>query len=143
MYLVNPPIVTGDGMELAQSLQARLTEVLVENERLKSQSGRRDVVHVQVPQYVDRPELVSQIDVLKKQIEALEKARLSAVASVRQQGPEKIITKVVEKIVEKEPEIRVLEKIVTKTSAVSIYVTVATGLVGAIIGALVGKYFIK
>ncbi len=127
MYLINPPIVTGDGMEQAQVLAARLTEVLAENERLKSQSVRREIVQVQVPQYIDRPELVSQLETLKKQVSALEGYRL--------QG----INKIVSAPTQAKPEVRVLEKIVTKTSMVSIYVTLATGIVGAVIGAIVTK----
>lgn len=127
MYLINPPIVTGNGMEQAQVLEARLTEVLAENERLKSQSVRREVVQVQVPQYIDRPELVEQVDALKKQVTALEGYRL--------QGINKIVS--APKAVAADPEIRLVEKVVLKS--LSIYVTVATGIIGAVIGAVVTK----
>ena len=129
MRVTSPPM-NGNGStdDVVGALSARLTEVLVENQSLKSQSIRKEVVHVQVPQYLDRPETVTEIANLKKQVESLNKYRLQIVP-----GTEKT------KALHPSVITNTVDRIVYKTDIRLVYVEIVLCLVVAVLGFIAGR----
>jgi hypothetical protein len=134
MYVTSPPKGAETNDDAMSAMSARLTEVLVENASLKSQSVRRDVIHVPVPQYVDRPETVAEIANLKKQVDALNKYRLQVVPDASQK------THPAARIIETQIVDRVVNRVPSWMLWACVYSGIALLTVGYIVGIYAGKH---
>lgn len=121
------------GHDVVGELTARLTEVLAENTLLKSQPVRKEVMQVQVPQYIDRPETVAKVAVLERQILELNSKRLKiAVDAAPQKTPVPApVVQIQEKVID-----RIVEKVPTRAWALLIAACVACMGMGLIAGKL-------
>jgi hypothetical protein len=116
--------------EMVEGLRQRLTEILAENEQLKSAVQRTPVKQVIVDRLVDNPLLVEKVKSLTDQVEALEKARLSGAQALKVAS-----ARVVDRVVEKE-----VERIVHKLPAWAVRVAVGSALAMSAISGAIGFY---
>ena len=105
MRVVLPPGQPTEETRDIDAITARLTEVLADNERLRSASVKTPVKQVIVDRVVDNPILLEKIETQRKQIEALEKARLSVVASVKSPSKPVVEVKTIETVVDRVVEV--------------------------------------
>lgn len=81
MRIIPAPALDSANNAQMAALLGTINELSAEIVRLKSEAGKVQVRQVIVDRKVDNPALLETIDSLKKQVEALEKARLNAQAN--------------------------------------------------------------
>lgn len=124
-----PAVGSGDSEQIAV-LMATINQISAENNRLKSEAGKVQVKQVFVDRKVDNPVLLERIEQQRKQIEALEKARLQS-ANVTRLPTVKVEHVEVEKIV---------ERVVSKTPHWVFVALILTAVVAFSVGHYAGKY---